>query len=150
MKKPMRLSRTIQSKLVLPADTNHLDTIFGGKVVAQIDEIAAICAMKHSNELVVTASIDSVDFLSPANLGDILELEAVVSATGRTSMDVFVTVHSMDLRTGEMRLTTQSFLTLVALDENNQPVPVPAVYPETEQERVIHEKSLVRRAKKRK
>ena len=98
--RPMSQSRTISTKLVLPPDTNHLQTIFGGKVLAYIDEIAAITAMKHSNTAVVTASIDRVDFVSSAYVGDVLELEAVVSSTGRTSMEVYVLVHSTNLLTG--------------------------------------------------
>ena len=85
--RPMKESRTIQTKLVLPPDTNHMDSIFGGKVLAYIDEIAGISAMKHSRKQVVTASIDSVDFLSSAHVGDVLELEANVTSTGRTSME---------------------------------------------------------------
>ena len=144
--RPMSQSRTIQTKLVLPPDTNHLQTIFGGKVLAYIDEIAAITAMKHSNSAVVTASIDSVDFLSSARVGDVLELEAIVSSTGRTSMEVFVTVHSMDLITGETKLTTESFLTMVAMDENNKSTPVPGIYPETEDEKRLFESAPARRA----
>lgn len=132
--KPMGASRTIQTKLVLPADINHLQTIFGGHVLAYIDEIAAITAMKHSNTAVVTASIDSVDFLNSARVGDVLELEAVVSSTGRTSIEVFVSVHSMNLLTREIKLTTESFLTMVAMDENSKPTPVPGIFPETDNE----------------
>lgn len=143
--RPMSHSRTIITKLVLPPDTNHLDTIFGGKVLAYIDEIAAITAMKHANKAVVTASIDSVDFLSSATVGDVLELEAVVSSTGHTSMEVFVTVHSMNLLTGTTKLTTESFLTMVAMDENNKPTPVPGVYPETEAEKRLFDTGPARR-----
>ncbi len=142
---PMSTSRTIQSKLVLPPDTNHLGTIFGGKVVAYIDEIAAICAMKHANTTVVTASIDSVDFVSSARAGDVLELEAVVSSTGRSSMEVYIVVKSMNLHTGEWELTTESFVTMVALDENNKPTPVPGVFPETEEEKSLFETGPARR-----
>ncbi|HSO58580.1 MAG TPA: hotdog domain-containing protein, partial [Paenisporosarcina sp.] len=81
---PMKQSRTIQTHLVLPPDINTMETIFGGKVLSYIDEIAAITAMKHCKNTVVTASIDSVDFLSSARVGDCLELESVVSSTGRT------------------------------------------------------------------
>ncbi|MCG7343449.1 acyl-CoA thioesterase [Sporosarcina sp. ACRSL] len=144
--RPMSYSRTIVTKLVLPPDTNHMQTIFGGKVLAYIDEIAAIAAMKHSNRAAaVTASIDSVDFLSSAKVGDVLELEAVVSSTGRTSMEVFVTVHSRDLVTGATKLTTESFLTMVAMDENNKPTPVPGIYPETEAEKRLFETGPARR-----
>ncbi|MBO0602576.1 acyl-CoA thioesterase [Sporosarcina sp. E16_3] len=144
-KKPMGQSRTIQTKLVLPPDTNHLQTIFGGKVLAYIDEIADIAAMKHSKKAVVTASIDSVDFVSSARVGDVLELEAIVTSTGRTSMEVFVSVHSMNLLTGETKLTTESFLTMVAMDENNKPTPVPGIYPETEVEKSLFETAPARR-----
>lgn len=137
--RPMSVSRTIQSKIVLPPNTNHLQTIFGGQVLAYIDEIAAISAMKHCNEIVVTASIDSVDFLSPAVLGDVLELEGVVIGTGRTSLEVFVKVHSTNLLIGERKLTTESYLTMVAKDENGKSTPVPSVYAETPEEEKLLE-----------
>lgn len=143
--RPMSHSRTISTNLVLPPDTNHMQTIFGGKVLAYIDEIAAITAMKHAQTAVVTASIDSVDFLSSAKVGDVLELESVVSSTGRTSMEIFVSVHSIDLHTGERKLTTESFLTFVAMDEHNKPIPVPGVFPETEMEKRLFETGPARR-----
>lgn len=145
--RPMRHSRTIQTKLVLPPDTNHLQTIFGGNVLAYIDEIAAITAMKHSNRAVVTASIDRVDFVSAARVGDVLELEAVVSSTGRTSMEIYVLVHSINpLNGGERRLTTESFLTMVAMDESNKPVPVPGIQPETDEEKALFDMGPARLA----
>ena len=144
--RPMSQSRTIQTKLVLPPDTNHLQTMFGGKVLAYIDEIAAVAAMKHSNSAVVTASIDSVDFLSSARAGDVLELEAIVSSTGRTSMEVFVAVHAIDIIKGEKKLTTESFLTMVAMGEDNKSRLVPGIYPETEDEKRLFETAPARRA----
>jgi acyl-CoA hydrolase len=131
---PTERSRTIQTKLVLPPDTNHLQTIFGGKVLSYIDEIAAITAMKHSNSMVVTASIDSVDFLSSASVGDALSLEAFVASTGRTSMEVYVKVQAANLLSGERTLTTESFLTMVAVNENGKPIPVAGVLPDSEEE----------------
>ncbi|MBM6616584.1 acyl-CoA thioesterase [Bacillus suaedaesalsae] len=128
------VSRTIQTKLVLPPDTNHLGSIFGGKVLAYIDEIAAIAAMKHSKKAVVTASIDIVNFLSTAKVGDILLLEGVVISTGRTSMEVFVKVQSEQIETGQKQLTTTSILTMVAIGEEGKPTPIPGVIPETEEE----------------
>lgn len=113
----MSYSRTIQTRLVLPPDTNHHQSIFGGKVLAYIDEIAAIAAMKHAQGEVVTASIDSVDFISAAYAGDMIELEAVVSGTGRTSMEVYVRVVSRNIKNGAKKLTTESFVTMVAIDE---------------------------------
>lgn len=142
---PMSDSRTIQTHLVLPPDTNHHETIFGGKVLSYIDEIAAITAMKHCKSGVVTASIDSVDFLSSARVGDVLELEAVVSSTGRTSMEIYVRVQSMNLITGETKLTTESFLTFVAIDEAGKPIPVPGISPDTESETRLFESGPARR-----
>jgi len=146
---PMGQSRTIQTHLILPPDTNHHETIFGGKVLAYIDEIAAITAMKHANGAVVTASIDSVDFLSSAKVGDVIELDAIVSSTGRTSMEVYVRVTSMNLITGEEKLTTESFLTMVAVDDEGRPVPVSGIHPETEEERRLFESGPARRAHRR-
>lgn len=132
-------SKMKQTRLVLPPDTNHLDTIFGGKVLAYIDEIAALTAMKHSKCVVVTASIDSVDFLSSAKVGDALTLEACVTRTGRTSMEVYVKVYADDLLGGRKVMTTESFLTMVAVDGDGKPKPVPAVIPETEEEKRLYE-----------
>jgi acyl-CoA hydrolase len=128
------VSRTIQTKLVLPPDTNHMGTIFGGTVLSYIDEIAAISAMKHSGKVVVTASIDNVNFLSSAKVGDILILEGVVISTGRTSMEVYVKVECQNLETGNRTLNTTSILTMVAIDKGGKPAPVPSVIPETEEE----------------
>src|SRR5699024_772605 len=130
-------TKTTQTRLVLPPDTNHLDTIFGGKVLAYIDEIAALTAMKHAKSAVVTASIDSVEFLSSAKVGDSLILEAYITYTGTSSMEVYVLVTAHDLIKNEEALTTQSFLTMVAVNEHGKPIPVPKVYPvSTEEERL--------------
>lgn len=130
-------SKTIQTRLVLPSDTNHLGTIFGGTVLAYIDEIAAISAMRHARKAVVTVSIDKVDFISSAKVGDILKLEAFVYSTGRTSMKVFVKVETEDLFTGEHYLTTTCFLTMVAIDQNKKPTPVPKVIISEQEEQIV-------------
>lgn len=137
-------SRTIKCSLILPHNTNHHGTIFGGTVMSYIDEVSAVAAMRHSRKPVVTASIDSVDFLSPAKLGYSVCLEAFVTSTGRTSMEIFVKVISENLMTGERELTATSFVTFVALDENGQPSPVPAVIPETEEEKYLFETAVDR------
>lgn len=129
------ITKTIQTRLVLPPDTNHLNSIFGGKVLAYIDEIAALTAMKHASSAVVTASIDSVDFLSSAKVGDSLTLEAYVTYTGTSSMEVYVKVTAHDLIKNEETLTTESFLTMVAVNENGKPVPVPKVSPQSAAEK---------------
>ena len=141
---PMSYSRSIQTRLILPPDTNHHQSIFGGKVLAYIDEIAAIAAMKHAQSEVVTASFDSVDFISAAYAGDMIELEAMVTGTGRTSMEVYVRVVSRNVKNGTKKITTESFVTMVAIDEEGKPKEVPAVEPETDFERHLFETGPIR------
>lgn len=146
---PMSKSRTSQTRLILPPDTNHYGSIFGGKILAYIDEIAAIACMKLTKREVVTASFDSVDFLSPAYAGDILELESIVTSTGRTSMEVYVRVMAQNVKTGEKKLTTESFVTMVAIDEEGRPTAIPSVYPETEEEQRLYEAGMERRKQRK-
>lgn len=127
-------SRTIKTCLILPNNANYHGTIFGGHVLSYVDEVASITAMRHCRKPVVTASIDSFDFLAPAKVSNALCLEAFVASTGRTSIEVIVKVSSENLMTGESALTGVSFLTFVGLDENGKPTPVPPVIPETEEE----------------
>ncbi|HLR09361.1 MAG TPA: acyl-CoA thioesterase [Bacillota bacterium] len=141
-------TKTVQTRLVMPPDTNHLDTIFGGKVLAYIDEIAALTAMKHAGSAVVTASIDSVDFLSSAKIGDSLTLEAFVTYTGTSSMEVYVKVTAHDLIKNEEKLTTESFLTMVAVNEAGKPIPVPGVFPESEEEKELYESAPFRKRRR--
>lgn len=142
------VARTIQTKLVLPPDTNHLGTIFGGTVLAYIDEIAAITAMRHSGEAVVTASIDTVNFLSSAKVGDIFILEGVVISTGRTSMEVYVKAECQQIETGVTSLTTTAILTMVAVDSNGKPIPVKGVIPETDAEKKLFHSAQERKQRR--
>ncbi|WLR50796.1 acyl-CoA thioesterase [Bacillus tianshenii] len=133
--KPCRASLSIKNSHVLPPDTNNHGTLFGGKLMAYIDDIGAIAATRHARSSVVTASTDSVDFLQPVYEGDAICLEAFVTWTHNTSMEVFVKAVTEHLLTGERRVCTTAFLTMVAVDEDNKPIPVPPVYPETEEEK---------------
>lgn len=142
--KHCRDSFVVRTSIVLPPDTNSYGTMFGGKLMAYIDDIAAISAMRHARKPVVTASTDSVDFLYPIYEGNSVCLEAFVTYTGQTSMEVFVKVIAEDLLTGERNVCALSFLTFVAIDENGTPSPVPEVIPETDEE-----KSLYNTAKER-
>jgi acyl-CoA hydrolase len=142
-------SRTIKTSLVLPPDINHIGTMFGGKVTSYIDEVAAIAATRHAQRTVVTASMDPVDFLSPIKRGDAVTVEGFVTWTGRSSMEVYVKVISENLYSGEKQLTATSFLTMVALDDNGKPAPVPRVIPETDEEKYLH-RTAPERQKRRK
>ncbi|WCK55468.1 acyl-CoA thioesterase [Aneurinibacillus sp. Ricciae_BoGa-3] len=144
-----RESRTIKSSLVLPPDTNYHGTLFGGKLMSYIDDIASISAMRHARCAVVTASTDSVDFLYPIETRDAVSLESYVSWTGKSSMEVFVKVITEELMSGKRKIAATSFLTFVALDNNKKPVTVPKVIPETKEEMKLHEMGA-RRAEMRK
>ncbi|KIL50772.1 acyl-CoA hydrolase [Jeotgalibacillus alimentarius] len=139
MGKTMKESRTIQTSHVLPPDTNHHGTLFGGQLMAYIDNVASIAATKHSRSLVVTASTDSVDFLKPIRVGDAVTLESFVSYTGKSSMEVFVRVTTENLLSGDQSVAAISFLTFVAIDNNGKPIPVQDVIPETEEEKWLNE-----------
>ena len=132
-------SRAVKASIVLPPDTNHHGTMFGGKVMAYIDDLAAISATRHARMPVVTASTDSVDFLHPVRNGESVCLESFVTWTHKTSIEVFVKVVAEDLLTGERNVCTPAFLTFVAVDRDEIPQPVPPVIPETELERFLHE-----------
>ncbi|QHS23642.1 acyl-CoA thioesterase [Virgibacillus sp. MSP4-1] len=138
-KKPCKQSLTVKTSHVLPPDTNAHGTLFGGKLMAYIDDVSAIAASRHARKTVVTASTDSVDFLTPVHEGDTICLEAFVTYTHKTSMEVFVKAVTENLLTGERNICATAFLTMVAIDENSQPAPVPHVYPETEEEQWLHQ-----------
>ncbi|WP_156290156.1 acyl-CoA thioesterase [Oceanobacillus salinisoli] len=142
-------SKAVKTTLIFPPDTNNHGTLFGGKLLAHIDDVASIAAIKHARQPVVTASTDSVDFLSPVTVGQTINIEAFVTWTHRTSMEVFVRVVTENLLTGEEKVCNTAFLTFVSIDESGRPVPVPPVYPETEHEKRLHE-SGPKRAQQRK
>lgn len=143
-KKPCSNSLTVKTFHVLPPDTNTFGTLFGGRLMANIDDVAAIAAVRHARKPCVTASTDSVDFLAPVKAGDSVCIEAFVTWTHNTSMEVFVKVVTENLLTGDRIVCTTAFLTFVAVDENGRPTPVPAVYPETEHEKKLHEGASIR------
>jgi acyl-CoA hydrolase len=137
--KKVRESVAVKSAIIGPPDANNLGTMFGGKVMSYIDDIAGISAMRHCRMVVVTASTDSVDFIRPLKVGQAIYLESHVSWTHNTSMEVFVRVTGEDLKTGERFVGATAFLTFVALDNNGHPHPVPHVIPESEQEKKLYD-----------
>lgn len=148
--KPCSNSRVIKTTLVQPTDTNTHGTLFGGRLLAHIDDVAAIAAIKHARKSVVTASTDSVDFLAPVTMGQSIHMEAYVTWTHRTSMEIFVKVITENLMSGETTVCNTAFLTFVGLDEEGNPSPVPEVYPETEEEKRLHRSAQDRAEQRRK
>lgn len=148
--KPCKMSRVVKANVVLPPDTQHHHTLFGGRLMQLIDEVAVLSATRHSRSNCLTASTDSVDFLSPVKVGDSICLVAYVTWTSRTSMEVFIRSTAEDLKTGERRIAAVSFQTLVAVDDDGNPVPVPEAVPETEEEEYLFKTAPNRAAKRKK
>ncbi len=142
-------SRVVRTSRVFPTDVNNHNTLFGGKLMSDVDNIASISAQRHSRTECVTASTDSVDFLSPITPEDSVCFESYVTWTGTSSMEVFVKITAENLKNGERKIAATAFLTFVALDDNGKPTKVPKVIPETEEEKKLHETAR-ERAEKRK
>jgi acyl-CoA hydrolase len=135
----------IQTKVVLPHETNTLGKLFGGALLAWMDEIAAVSAHRHSKRVVVTASINHVSFVEPIDLGAIVTLEAKVSRSYSSSMEVIIDVFVEDSLTAEKHQSNQAIYTFVAVDQNGGPINVPELIPETEEEKQRHLAALRRR-----
>ena len=142
------------SQVVLPNDSNPLGYILGGTVMHMIDITGAIACHRHTNTLALTAGVDSLDFLHPIRMGDIIILKSRVTATFKTSLEVEVEVFSEGITTGERKLTSKAYLTFVALDSNGQPTEVPPLQIETpddeERSRYAHARRAERLARKKK
>lgn len=122
-------------QVVLPNDANPLGYILGGTVMHLIDIAGAIASFRHTRQRVVTVAVDGLQFLHPIKVGDLIILQAQVSATFSTSLEVWVQVLSEEALTGVRRLTSQAYLTFVAVDETGRPVAVPPLQVETDEER---------------
>ena len=128
------VAETVQ--VVLPNDTNPLGFILGGTVMHMIDITGAIACHRHTNNLAVTASVDSLDFIHPIKMGDLIILKSRVTCVFNTSLEVEVEVFSEAIKTGDRRLTSRAFLTFVSLDDKGNPTKVPPIAidsPEDEQ-----------------
>ncbi len=130
--KRVDFSKTIMTEMVMPNDTNPMGNLMGGNLLRWMDIAGGICAGKHCEAYVVTASVDHVSFQRPILLGDIVTLEATVTRAFRTSVEVFCEVFAADIKGHNSRKCNQSFYTFVALDPSGNPTPVPPVLPLTE------------------
>jgi acyl-CoA hydrolase len=138
-------SKTIQTDIVLPADTNSLDNLFGGELLARMDKVASIAAIKHSENVVVTASINNVTFGEPVPNGSILTIEAKVSRAFRTSMEVFIDVWKQNKTHPKKFKVNEAIYTFVAVNKRGKPIKVPEIIPQTELEKKRYDAALRRR-----
>ena len=141
------MEKTTHVQIVMPQHCNGYSKprLFGGQIMAWIDVVGAVAARRYTQKAVTTVCIDNLTFLKPAYLNDTIYQEAAVTWTGRTSLEVKVDsmVERLD---GSRELINRAYVVFVALDENDQPSPVPPFVPETEDEKRIFEDAKIRRS----
>ena len=134
--------------MVLPNDSNPLGYILGGTVMHMIDITGAIACHRHTNSLALTAGVDSLDFLHPIKVGDIIILKSRVTCTFRTSLEVEVEVFSEGITSGERKLTSHAYLTFVSLDDTGNPKEVPPLLVDTPEDEERCRQAHARRAER--
>ncbi|MBE2246822.1 MAG: acyl-CoA thioesterase [Candidatus Competibacteraceae bacterium] len=135
----------VTTKVVLPNDTNTLGNLFGGQLLAWMDEIASVSAHRHSQRICVTASINHVAFKNPIRMAEIVTLEAKVTRSFSSSMEVYIDVFVEDYHAGTRTKCNEAIFTFVAVDQRGNPIQVPLIMPETEEERQRYDGALRRR-----
>lgn len=138
-------SRVTMTELVLPNDTNTLNNLMGGRLMHWMDIVSAIAAQKHSNSVVVTASVDNISFAQPIQLGDVVTLKAFVTRSFNSSMEVYIEVVSENIPAGESERTNSAFFTFVAVDKKGKPKVSPNLIPKTDKEIELYNGALRRR-----
>ncbi len=144
--KPASKSRSQLVRWIGVLDANTAGNVHGGTIMKLCDEVAGLAAIKHSRRRVVTAAMDRMAFLVPIRIGELVTLSATVNAAWRTSMEVGVRVEAENPLTGEARHTNTAYLTMVALDDDGNPAPVPPLTPSTPEEQRRMREAELRRA----
>ena len=143
-KKPSE-SLTILTDLVLPGETNYLDNLFGGELLARMDRACSIAARRHSRRIVVTASVNQVVFSKSVPVGSVVTIEAKVSRAFKSSMEIYVDVWIEDRQSGSKTKVNEGIYTFVAVDETGKPVEISQIIPETELEKERFDGALRRK-----
>jgi len=138
-------SLAVITEMVLPNDTNTLGNLMGGRLLHWMDIASAIAAHRHCGRVVVTASVNNVSFNQPIRLGEIVTMEAKVSRAFTSSMEVFIDVWVENNTTGEKKKCNEAIYTFVAVDQMGNPINVPGLVPETEDEKKRYDGALRRR-----
>ncbi len=143
--KSVKDSKVVMTEFVFPNDTNTLNNLMGGKMMHWMDIVSAIAAQKHSGRVVVTASVDNVSFKHPIKLGNVVTLHAQVTRAFSSSMEVYIEVWSEDIMNGVKEMANKAFYTFVAVDQSGNPIDVPELVPETDEEKELYAGALRRR-----
>ena len=139
--RPMSFSKAELTTLVMPHMQNVLGDLFGGHLLAMVDQAAAVAAIRHAGGPAVTASFDRVDFKERIPVGALVTCHASVDCVGNSSMDVSVEVYAENVASGERRHTHTARVVFVAIDDQGQPRRVPRLVPETPEEPARHERA---------
>ena len=132
--RPVSDSQTQLTELMIPSYANFGGKVHGGFILSLMDKIAYACATRHARMYCVTASVDTVNFRSPVEVGNMVHMHASVNYVGNTSMEVGIRTESHNIRSGEMLHTNTSYFTMVAIGDNGKPSPVPGLQLESEVE----------------
>jgi acyl-CoA hydrolase len=143
--KPISASRVVISQVMGPTEANVHGNVHGGIIMKLVDEAGGVAAIRHCRRPTVTVAIDSLSFLHPVLIGNLLSLHAEVTFVGRTSLETVVRVEAEDVITGKVTHVASAFVVYVALDEQGRPTPVPPLLPETDEERQRMEQARRRR-----
>ncbi|MDO6595929.1 acyl-CoA thioesterase [Oceanihabitans sp. 2_MG-2023] len=138
-------SKTVLTDLVLPSETNPLNNLFGGELLARMDRAASIAARRHSRRIVVTASVNHVAFNRAVPVGSVVTVEAKVSRAFKSSMEIYLDVWIEDRESGDKTKANEAIYTFVAVDETGRPVRVDDIHPETNLEKQRFEGALRRK-----
>src|SRR6202045_5147232 len=141
-------SQSERREIVLPADSNAIGSLFGGRLMQYMDLVGAMAASRHARAFTVTASMDHLDFVAPVRVGELLILKASVNRAYRTSMEVGVRVMVEDVREQKLRHVSSAYLTFVAVDQAGNRLVVPELIPETEHQKRRYE-DAARRGERR-
>lgn len=125
-------SQVTLTQLMSPQDANLWGNVFGGVILALVDKVAWVSAARHCENPCVTASFDQVDFRSPIDIGEVVTLKASINSVGRTSMEIGVRVEAEAVHGAQRRHTNSCYVTMVAIDEDMKPIPVPRLEIECE------------------
>lgn len=132
---PFEKHKLTMSVLMTPDKANFSGKVHGGDILKYLDQVAYACASRYCGHYVVTMSVDQVVFRHAIPVGTLVTFLASVNYTGKTSMEVGIKVISEDIQKGTATYTNSCFFTMVAVDENGLPVPVPPLNPQTETEK---------------
>jgi len=143
-------SETTLTELMIPSYSNFGGKIHGGIILSLMDKVAYVCAAKHAEAYCVTAAIESVDFLAPVEVGELVSLMASVNYTGNSSLVVGIRVVSENVKTQEVKHTNTSYFTMVAFGDDKKPIKVPGLILENHKQAYRFHKGSLRKKLKAK